>query len=59
MNFVRSAMAPDTIVAAVAANATWNTKKTVGVSVPYENEPSLRNQSPLPMNLPIPSVEPL
>ncbi len=34
MNFVRSAMAPDTIVAAVAAKATWNMKNTGGVSVP-------------------------
>ena len=34
LNFVRSAIAPDTIVAAVAANASWKTKKTMTSSVP-------------------------
>jgi hypothetical protein len=28
LNFVRSAIAPETIVAAVAANATWKVKNT-------------------------------
>ena len=37
-------MAPETIVAAVAANATWKMKVTGTVSVPYWNAPSPRNQ---------------
>ncbi len=41
-------MAPETIVAAVAAKATWKMNVTGTVSVPYWNAPSPRNQPPVP-----------
>ena len=60
-NFVRSAMAPDTIVAAVAANTTWNIQKAVLTSPSSESGLTLDRKNPSVPNHPeslVPNMNP-